>query len=124
MAGAVFLATPFRGTDAVQPASWLVTIKGIMGEDASDKLIQDLERRHDHVYQRTQNFARILYTHSATLPVCCFYETQKTDIYRGILPRTGYIVSYIYQYLQKSALTYIACYSIFCLHRWPYSTQP
>ncbi|KAK7959729.1 TPR-like protein [Apiospora aurea] len=47
--GAVFLATPFAGTDAAQPASWLVTIKGIMGEDASDNLIQDLQQCHSQL---------------------------------------------------------------------------
>ncbi|KAK8002369.1 response regulator [Apiospora arundinis] len=39
--GAVFLATPFAGTDAAQPALWLVTIKGIMGPDDSQfKLVR------------------------------------------------------------------------------------
>lgn len=104
--GAIFLATPFAGTDAAQPASWLVAIKGIMGEYASEKLIQDLERRHDHVYQRAQRFAEIVHTYSTTLPVSFFFETEKTDIYRKVLPKIvrwprrskGFIVSYIYQY--------------------------
>ncbi|KAK6859032.1 hypothetical protein PG995_004885 [Apiospora arundinis] len=82
--GAVFLATPFAGTDAAQPALWLVTIKGIMGEDASDNLIQDLQQKHNHVIQRVQKFAEIAL--SIMLPIRCFFETEKTDIYRKILP--------------------------------------
>ncbi|KAK8070308.1 hypothetical protein PG994_006924 [Apiospora phragmitis] len=82
--GAVFLATPFAGTDAAQPASWLVTIKGIMGEDASDNLIQDLQRHHNQFIERVQRFAEIAL--SIMLPVRCFFETKKTDIYRRILP--------------------------------------
>ncbi|KAK8863181.1 NACHT-domain-containing protein [Apiospora arundinis] len=82
--GAVFLATPFAGTDAAQPASWLVTIKGIMGEDASDNLIQALQRHHNQVIELVQRFAEIAL--SIMLPVRCFFETKKTDIYRRILP--------------------------------------
>ncbi|KAK7959731.1 uncharacterized protein PG986_004585, partial [Apiospora aurea] len=82
--GAVFLATPFAGTDAAQPASWLVTIKGIMGEDASNSLIQDLQQNHNRVDERVQKFAEIAL--SIMLPVRCFFETKKTDIYRKVLP--------------------------------------
>ncbi|KAK7991512.1 hypothetical protein PG988_000306 [Apiospora saccharicola] len=86
--GAVFLATPFAGTDAAQPASWLVTVKGIMGKDASDNLIDDLEKDSYDVYQRLKKFTEIVHTDSIKLPVCCFFETKKTDIYRRILPRS------------------------------------
>ncbi|KAK8079336.1 hypothetical protein PG994_003143 [Apiospora phragmitis] len=85
--GAIFLATPFAGTDAAQPASWLVTIKGIMGEDACDNLIDDLEKNSYYVYQRLKKFAEIVHADSVKLPVCCFFETKKTEIYRRILPR-------------------------------------
>ncbi|KAK7749758.1 hypothetical protein SLS53_000337, partial [Cytospora paraplurivora] len=85
-AGTVFLATPFRGTDAAVQAQWLVTIKGIMGEQSSDQLIRDLEARHDFVQQRVQRFAEIARAESIQLPVCCFYETQKTKLLRKVLP--------------------------------------
>ncbi|KAK8092124.1 uncharacterized protein PG998_015137 [Apiospora kogelbergensis] len=86
--GVVFLATPFAGTDAAQPASWLVTVKGIMGKGASDNLIDDLEKDSYNVYQRLKKFTEIVHTDSIKLPVCCFFETKKTDIYRRILPRS------------------------------------
>ncbi|KAI1085951.1 P-loop containing nucleoside triphosphate hydrolase protein [Rostrohypoxylon terebratum] len=84
--GIVFLATPFFGTDAARPASWLVVVKGIMGKDASDQLIKDLEARHDFVRERVQKFAEIANSNAIRLPIRCFYETKKTKIAKKILP--------------------------------------
>lgn len=86
--GAVFLATPFRGSDAAAQAQWLVMIKGIMGEQSSDQLIKDLEAKHDFVRQRVQRFAEIAHADSIRLPIRCFYETRKTELLRKLLPRT------------------------------------
>jgi hypothetical protein len=81
MVGAVFLATPFQGSDDAKQASWLVTIKGIMGERASNQLIQDLEQKHDYVRQRIQRFTEIANANSIRLPIRCFYE-QGEQIFR------------------------------------------
>ncbi|KAI5918146.1 hypothetical protein F4810DRAFT_715778 [Camillea tinctor] len=45
--GIVFLATPFFGTGAARPASWLVVVNGIMGKGASGQLIKDFEEREN-----------------------------------------------------------------------------
>jgi hypothetical protein len=86
--GAVFLATPFSGSDAAVQAQWLVTVKGIMGEQSSDQLVRDLEEKHDFVRQRVQKFAEIANAGSVRLPVHCFFETQKTELLRKLLSRS------------------------------------
>ncbi|VBB80786.1 Putative protein of unknown function [Podospora comata] len=83
--GIVFLATPFQGSDAAKQARWQVLVKGIMGEQASDKLIQDLEQKHDFVHQRVQKFAEIANAKAVQLPLSCFFETRKTEMLRRIL---------------------------------------
>ncbi|KAI1506280.1 hypothetical protein F5X99DRAFT_129304 [Biscogniauxia marginata] len=84
--GIVFLATPFAGTDAAGPASWLIVVKGIMGKEASGQLIKDLKERHAFVRERVQRFAEIANANSIRLPLCCFFETRKTKIAKKVLP--------------------------------------
>ncbi|KAK4116036.1 hypothetical protein N656DRAFT_786535 [Canariomyces notabilis] len=83
--GIVFLATPFHGTDAAKQARWQVLVAGIMGEQASDQLIQDLEQKHDLVRQRVQKFTEIAKAEAVRLPLYCFFETKKTELLRRIL---------------------------------------
>ncbi|PQE15930.1 Tetratricopeptide-like helical domain protein [Rutstroemia sp. NJR-2017a BVV2] len=85
--GAVFLATPFGGSDAASQAQWLVTVKGIMGEQSSDQLVRDLKEKHNFVRHRVQKFAEIAHADSVRLPVRCFYETKKTKLLRKLLSR-------------------------------------
>jgi hypothetical protein len=86
--GAVFLATPFCGSDAAVQAQWLVTVKGIIGEQSSDQLVRDLEEKHDFVRQRVQKFAEIPNAGSVRLLVHCFFETQKTELLRKLLSQS------------------------------------
>ncbi|KAK4680131.1 hypothetical protein QC764_0041900 [Podospora pseudoanserina] len=86
--GVVFLATPFQGSDAAQQARWQVLVAGIMGEQASDQLIQDLEQKHDFVRQRIQKFTEIANAEAVRLPLYCFFEMKKTEMLRGILPES------------------------------------
>ncbi|KAK0639874.1 hypothetical protein B0T16DRAFT_383637 [Cercophora newfieldiana] len=83
--GIVFLATPFHGSDAAKQAQWQVLVAGIMGEQASNQLVQDLEQRHDFVRQRVQKFTEIANAEAVRLPMCCFFETRKTEMLRRIL---------------------------------------
>jgi hypothetical protein len=83
----VFLATPFGGSDAASQAQWLVTVKGIMGEQSSDQLVRDLKEKHDFVRHRVQKFAEIANADSVRLPVWCFFETKKTKLLRKLLSR-------------------------------------
>ena len=86
--GAVFLATPFCGSNAAAQAQWLVTIKGIMGKQSSNQLVRDLEEKHDFVRQRVQRFAEIANTGSVRLPLHCFFETQKTELPRKFVSQS------------------------------------
>jgi hypothetical protein len=86
--GAVFLATPFCGSDAAAQAQWVVTVKGIMGEQSSDQLVRDLEEKHDFVRQRVQKFAEIANADSVRLPVHCFFETRKTELLRKLFSQS------------------------------------
>jgi hypothetical protein len=86
--GAVFLATPFCGSDAAAQAQWLVTVKGIMGEQSSDQLVRDLEKRHDTVRQRVQRFAEIANADSMRLRVHCYFETKKTELLRKLFSQS------------------------------------
>jgi hypothetical protein len=86
--GIVFLATPFQGTDAHKEAQWQVVVGGIMGEQTSDRLVRDLNRRHDFVLQRAQKFAEVTNADSVRLPLHCFYEIKKTEILKRFLPST------------------------------------
>ncbi|KAI1176639.1 hypothetical protein F4777DRAFT_545378 [Nemania sp. FL0916] len=83
--GIVFLATPFFGTDAARKGSWFVVVKGIMGKDPSGELIKDLEKNHDKICSRVQEFSLIANTPVTRIPIWCFYETKKTKIMKRIL---------------------------------------
>ncbi|KAK4220778.1 hypothetical protein QBC38DRAFT_449744 [Podospora fimiseda] len=83
--GIVFFATPFHGSDAAKQARWQVLVSGIMGEQTSDQVIQDLEQKHDFVRQRLQKFTEIANAEAVRLPFSCFFETRKTEMLRHIL---------------------------------------
>ncbi|KAK3341084.1 hypothetical protein B0T25DRAFT_329824 [Lasiosphaeria hispida] len=83
--GIMFLATPFHGSDAAKQARWQVVVAGIIGEQVSDQLIQDLEQKHDFVRQRVQKFTEIVNAEAVRLPISCFFETRKTEMLRRIL---------------------------------------
>ena len=84
--GVVFLGTPFCGTDASRNVQWIVVIKGIMGDQTSNSLVQELSRSYDLLRKRTQEFAEMANSSPFRLPICCFYETRPTEILRRILP--------------------------------------
>ncbi|OTB16921.1 hypothetical protein K445DRAFT_57852, partial [Daldinia sp. EC12] len=84
--GIVFLATPFFGTDATDPASWLVVVKGIMGYNASDLLVEDLKRQHHFISERILKFTEIANNDLTRFPISCFYETEITKLVNKVLP--------------------------------------
>ncbi|KAI0895108.1 hypothetical protein F4806DRAFT_469907 [Annulohypoxylon nitens] len=83
-AGIVFLATPFRGSDAASAAKWCVVVGGIMGKRTSEQLVEDLDRKDKELRSLRQYFAEL--THNIRLPIHHFYETKETDISRKLLP--------------------------------------
>ncbi|KAH6957931.1 hypothetical protein BKA56DRAFT_197550 [Ilyonectria sp. MPI-CAGE-AT-0026] len=86
IAGIVFLATPFRGSDAAQQAQWSVLVHGIMGRQSSRQLVDDLNSQDKELRKITQSFAEIAGPESVQIPLRCFYETKTTELLRGLLP--------------------------------------
>jgi hypothetical protein len=75
-------------SDAAAQAQWLATIKGIIGEQSPDRLIRDLEEKHDFVLQRVQKFAEIANTDSVRLPIHCFFEVSQQSYLRAMRTRS------------------------------------
>lgn len=86
IAGIIFLATPFRGSDAAQQAQWGVLVYGIMGRQSSRQLVDDLNSQDKELRKITQSFAEIAGPESVQIPLRCFYETKKTELLRRLLP--------------------------------------
>ncbi|ORY58756.1 P-loop containing nucleoside triphosphate hydrolase protein [Pseudomassariella vexata] len=87
-AGVVFLATPFRGSDAADQAGWQVVVGGIMGKQTSMRLVENLNNADKELRKLTQLFAEVARRGTVQLPVHCFFETQKTEMLRKFsLPR-------------------------------------
>ncbi len=85
--GVVFLATPLRGSGAAPAAQWRVFVSGIMGNNVSDKLIRDLDAKTGVLEHLVRVFAENANASWLKLPIHCFYETQRTEILRSLLPR-------------------------------------
>ena len=107
--GVVFLATPFQGADAHNEARWQVVVGSIMGQQTSDRLVNDLDQRHDFVLQRVQKFAEVANANSVRLPLHCFYETKETEMLKGVLPSAW-----------ATTLSTRFTYKIVCLPLLPY----
>ena len=67
----MFLATPFRGSDAAKQAQWQVVVGGIMGEQASKRLINALNKSDRELGKLTQSFAELARRDSIQLPLHC-----------------------------------------------------
>lgn len=81
----MFLATPFRGSDAAKQAQWQVVVGGIMGEQTSTRLIDALNKSDRELGKLTQSFAELARRDSIQLPLHCFYETKQTEMLRRLL---------------------------------------
>ncbi|KAH7215414.1 hypothetical protein DER44DRAFT_820271 [Fusarium oxysporum] len=106
IAGIVFLATPFRGSDAAKQAQWQVIVGGIMGEQASSQLVDDLNSRDKELRKITQLFAENARRDSIQIPIYCFYETKKTEMLRKFLsPRSATSLASLFKKTQKILVT-------------------
>ncbi|KAK3373972.1 hypothetical protein B0T24DRAFT_283145 [Lasiosphaeria ovina] len=83
--GAVFLATPFRGSDAAEQAQWQVVVGGIMGKQTSKRLIAALDKSDRELQKLTQSFAELARSDLVQLPLYCFYETKNTEMLNRLL---------------------------------------
>jgi len=83
--GVVFLATPFFGTGMARVFEWQVLGNKIRGEQASARLMDDLDLNADFVHQRAQKFAELANAESVRLSITCYFETKKTETLRFFL---------------------------------------
>ena len=84
-AGIVFLATPFKGSDAYRQAKWQVVVGGVMGPETSKPLVEALNNSDRQLRNLTQSFAELARRPSVGLPIYCFYETKETEMLRRML---------------------------------------
>ncbi|KAK7423712.1 hypothetical protein QQX98_000902 [Neonectria punicea] len=83
--GIVFLATPFRGSDAAKQAEWQIVVGGILGNETSHELVDNLNSQDKELRKLTQSFAEIAGSEQFQIPVRCFYETRKSELLRKYL---------------------------------------
>lgn len=86
--GAVFLGTPFKGTDAHRKAQWLVAYGGLIGEKTSAALIKDLDRNTGVLNNLIDEFALSANMDNYHLPISCFFETKPTNLSKKVLPKS------------------------------------
>jgi hypothetical protein len=56
-----------------------------MREQTSSQLIDELNNSDKELRRRIQMFAEIARDDSVQLPICCFFETKKTEMLRQLL---------------------------------------
>lgn len=106
VAGIIFLATPFRGSDASKQAQWQVVVGGIMGNDTSTRLVDDLEKNDKELLKITKSFAEIAGARAANLPLYFFFETRKTEMLRKFLsPSTASKASLLFKGTTKKIVS-------------------
>ncbi|RYP48627.1 hypothetical protein DL768_005518 [Monosporascus sp. mg162] len=80
----IFVASCFGGLVLAEAGGHT---ERIMGDQASGRLIEDLEREQDYVWQRVHRFAEVANAESVRWPVACFYEIRMTELLSKLLPQ-------------------------------------
>ncbi len=80
-----FLATPFGGSDASREARWARRRERHHGRTNIGPPRQGLDSSDAELQKLRQSFAELARRPSIELPICCFYETKKTELLRRLL---------------------------------------
>ena len=84
--GVVFLGSPLQGTRAGNAAQWHAMISGILGRHPSETLLQDLDGSTRALRETTHNFANMIRKPPMQMMTICFWETQKSQVLKAVLP--------------------------------------
>jgi hypothetical protein len=79
------MGTPFRGSKAGGAAETRVLVASLIGGTSCDKLVKDVDGKSGVFDEIVEVFSGLVW--KAKIPIRCFYETQKTNVARAILPK-------------------------------------
>ena len=82
----MFLGCPLQGTRAGNAAQWHTMISGILRKHPSRTLLQDLNGSTKALFDTTHYFAKMIKTAPMQMMTACFWETQRTQILKGVPP--------------------------------------
>lgn len=82
------MGTPFNGTPMQRQAQWLIAYGNLRREETSRALVENLaaEETNAHLKELVDNFAISVNSANFSIPIHCFYETQKTNLAKKALP--------------------------------------
>ena len=84
--GVVFLGSPLQGTKAGKGAQWRAMLGAILNKGSSQKLLEDLDGSTRALRDTSEKFVTMVTTPPMQTMVMCFWESQKTQVLRAVLP--------------------------------------
>ena len=84
--GVVFLGSPLQGTKAAKAAQWRAMLAGILNKQPSRTLLEDLDGSTRELRKTSERFVRMVTTPPMQTMTMCFWESQRTQVLRAVLP--------------------------------------
>lgn len=80
--GVVFLGTPLRGTPTASIAQLVALIRGFMGKETSDTVLQSLKNESSGLDTLVHDFSKLAIglAKADSFQIRCFYETRASQI--------------------------------------------
>lgn len=84
--GVVFLGSPLQGTKAGKGAQWRAMLGAILNKGPSQTLLEDLDGSTRALRDTSEKFVTMVTTPPMQTMIMCFWESQKTQVLRAVLP--------------------------------------
>lgn len=84
--GVVFLGSPLQGTRAGRVAQWRAMLAGILNQNPSQTLLQDLNGNTKILRETSKRFVKIIRAPPMQTMIKCYWESQKTQVLKAVLP--------------------------------------